>query len=286
MDEPALKRLIRNTVLVRLTGYGLRYVPAAVSARHIHLCEKDRRILFGPETALRPLRGLSQPGQFAAEQTLDLAGPKGVLGKVRVLGPERDRTQVEVSVSDCYVLGIKPVIRMSGNTGGSPGCTLTGPAGRVELSEGVIVAARHVHMSQEQAAAYGVKNGGLITLKVPPPREGLMGGIVVRAGEGHDLELHLDTDEANGNHIENGAFLEFWDGVFPEGAGAVPGRAGAVSGEPGGRALDLVTERDVNEALDRGLSLILCTEKGFISPAAADRAKEKGIVIRRLLKRG
>jgi putative phosphotransacetylase len=272
MDEPALKRLIRNTVLVRLAGSGQRYVPAAISARHVHLCEGDRRILFGPEV-LTPLRELSQPGQFAARQTLDLAGPKGVIRGVRVLGPERRRTQAEVSVSDCYVLGIAPVIRLSGFTEGSPGCTLTGPAGTVELSEGVIVAARHIHMSDEQAAAYGVKNGGTVSLKVPSPRAGLLGDVLVRAGGGHDLELHLDTDEANGSRIENGDFLELWDGVFPGETGPVPG---------GETALDLVTERDVNGALERGLSLVLCAERGLISPAAADRAKEKGILIRRV----
>jgi putative phosphotransacetylase len=275
MDEAALKQLIRNTILTGLAARGLYYLPVAVSARHVHLSGADFAVLFGAGKSMSRQRDLSQPGQFAAEQTVDLAGPKGSLEKIRVLGPARGRTQVEISISDSFILGIKPLIRMSGNIAGTPGCTLKGPAGTLEIREGVIAAARHVHMSPDQAAAFGVKDGDLVAVKTPPPREGIIGGIVVRCGEGHDLEVHLDTDEANGNGILCGTILEALMG------GTVPA---ASSGGPcpQGAALDLVTERDINNTLERGEETVYCAARGLISPAAADRAKEKGIRICRL----
>ncbi|MDR2181671.1 MAG: hypothetical protein LBN92_03220, partial [Treponema sp.] len=213
---------------------------------------------------------------FASEQTLEVAGPKGLFKAVRVLGPVRRATQVELSITDTYTLGIKPVIRMSGSIEGTPGCTLRGPAGTVDVPSGVIVAARHVHLSPEQAAVYGLKDGGAISLKLPPPREGVLGGIVVRVGAGFDVEAHLDTDEANGSGLLCGTILEMVSGASIMPAGGEP-CAGS-----GGAALDLVTERDVNKALMAGAGVVYCGARGLISPAAADRAKEKGIAIKRL----
>ena len=277
-----------------LTGFakqGLFYLPVAISARHVHLSKDDFRTLFGSEASMSVYRDLSQPGQFASGQTVELAGPKGSFKKVRVLGPERGSTQVEISASDSFTLGIEPVIRMSGNIAGTPGCILKGPAGTVELKEGVIVAARHVHMSEEQAAAYGVKNGGIVAVKTPTPREGLIGGIVVRCGKGHDLEVHLDTDEANGNGILCGTILEAVTGnpagvagnpAGGQAAGGTDRYAGPPDGTAARQALDLVTEKDVNNAAGRGEKTVYVTAKGFISPAAADRAKVKGIKVCRL----
>ncbi|MDR2048875.1 MAG: phosphate propanoyltransferase [Treponema sp.] len=293
MEETALKQLVRNVILTNFARQGLFYLPVAVSARHVHLSKGDFRTLFGPEASMTRYRELSQPGQFASEQTVELLGPRGTgasFKKVRVLGPERGNTQVEISVSDSFTLGIKPVIRMSGNVAGTPGCTLKGPAGTVELKEGVIVAARHVHMSEEQAAAYGVKDGGIVAVKAPPPREGVIGGIVVRCGKGHDLEIHLDTDEANGNGILCGTILEALVGnpAATAGPGQVFAGARFPAGSPDGSAagkvsaLELVTEKSVNDAAGRGEKAVYVTAKGFISPAAADRAKVKGIQICRL----
>lgn len=289
MDEGALKQLIRNMILVAFARRGAYYVPAAVSARHVHLSRKDFETLFGAGVSMTRFKDLSQPGQFASGETLEVAGPKGSFKKVRVLGPERNETQVEISVTDSFTLGIEPEIRMSGNIAGTPGCILRGPAGRVELSRGVIVAARHVHMSEEQAAAYGVKEGETIAVKTPPPRQALIDNIVVRCGKGHDLEIHLDTDEANGNGIFCGTILEADVTPHrsmsnrPDHAAHVPGLPGKAAGTgPAGPALDLVTERDVNNALSRGLKELYCASKGFITPAAADRAGEKGIVITRV----
>ena len=298
MDETALKRLIQNTVLTALARQGNLYLPVAVSARHVHLSRQDFQALFGAGAAMTRYRDLSQPGQFACGETVEIRGPKGSFGKVRVLGPERSATQAEISVSDSFVLGIKPVIRMSGNTAGPPGCVLKGPAGSVELAEGVIVAARHVHMSEEQGAAYGVKDGDIVSVVTQAPRRAVLGGIVVRCGKGYDLEVHLDTDEANGNGILCGTILEavIGGGVTGavagflsapvEGGGARPLRACA-GGETSPpltikNALDLITERDVNGAFARGQTTLYCAARGFVSPAAADRAKEKGIAICRL----
>jgi putative phosphotransacetylase len=284
MDEAALRQLVRNIVLVNFAREGVLYLPVAVSARHVHLSRGDFETLFGKGAAMTRYRNLSQSGQFACAETVEVHGPKGSIGKVRVLGPERPLTQVEVSISDSYLLGITPLIRMSGNTAGSPGCTLKGPAGTVELREGVIVAARHVHMSDGQAAAYGVKDGDAVSIRTPAPREGLIGGITVRCGEGYDLEVHLDTDEANGNGILRGT-------IFPALIGRAEERKEESRGGPEAKprsaippknVFDLITEKDINKAILHGETSLYCAAKGFISPAAADRAKEKGIVICRL----
>jgi putative phosphotransacetylase len=297
MEETALKRLIRNTILTALAGRGVLYLPAAVSARHVHLSREDFEVLFGRGASMTRRRELSQPGQFASGETVEVAplpaalpaGPpvSGEAGrslkKVRVLGPERGESQVEISLTDGFVLGLRPPVRMSGDIGGTPGCTLIGPAGRVELKRGVIAAARHIHMSPEQAAAYGVKDGGTVSLVIPGPREGILGGIIVRVGKDFDLEVHLDTDEANGNGILDGTILEARIGSPVDGGcGASTGGVPEAGKPASAAALDLITEREVNAALGRGDKIIYCTARGFISPAAVDRAREKGMELCRL----
>ena len=292
MNKDIPKRLIRNSILTEFARQGKYFLPVAVSARHVHLSKKDFELLFGSGKTMTRHKDLSQPGQFACEETVEVAGPKGSIKKVRVLGPERNETQVEISISDSFTLGIKPEICMSGNTAGTPGCTLTGPAGKVTISCGVIVAARHIHLSEEQAAAYGVKEGDVVFVKTPAPREGALGNIAVRVGKDFDLEVHLDTDEANGNGILCGSILEAGLGNPPSSGKqcaskscpcsktqpAVPMASTPVS--TGG--LDLITERDINSAIIQGETILYCTAKGFISPAAADRAREKGIELCRL----
>jgi len=208
VSEQTLKQMIKNELLCGLARQGKRYVPAAVSGRHVHLCEEHIRILFGSGYALCSAKPLSQPGQFACEETVSLQGPKGTIEKVRVLAPARKETQVEISVTDSFQLGIKPVVRMSGDVAGSPGCTITGPAGRVELGQGVIVSKRHLHMSVEQAKAYGLKDGDVISVRCEGARGIILENIAVRSGDAHDLEVHLDTDEANAAMMKNGDLLE------------------------------------------------------------------------------
>lgn len=208
MDNNDLKRLVTLTAVRRLAQNNEYYIPAAASGRHVHISAADREKLFGTGYALKKLKALSQPGQYACEEKLTVVGPKGSIDGVRILGPERPDTQVEVSLTDTFKLGIKPVLRMSGNVEGTPGCKLIGPAGEVSLGKGVIIAARHLHISDEEAAEYGLKNGDIVSAKKSGERETIFGNILVRSGKEHSLELHIDTDEANAAGISNGDILE------------------------------------------------------------------------------
>lgn len=138
MEKNELKQMVRNILLVELAKAGVKNVPVAVSNRHVHLSRCDVEKLFGAGYQLRPQKALSQPHQYACEEKIVLTGPKGKIADVRVLGPERKETQVEVSMTDSFKLGVKPVVRMSGDLSGTPGIRLSGPAGEVELSSGVI----------------------------------------------------------------------------------------------------------------------------------------------------
>ena len=209
MEKSCVQRAVTLSVCCNAAAQGQYYIPAASSARHLHLCREDVQTLFGKGHRLTEYKALTQPGQFACEEKVTLKGPRSEIKGVRVLGPERGSTQVEISMTDSYKLGIKPVLRMSGNTEGTPGATLIGPAGSVELAEGVIIAARHLHISSEEAAIYGLKNGEVISLKKSGEREVIFGNVVVRVGDGHSLELHLDTDEANAALLKNGDLLEW-----------------------------------------------------------------------------
>ena len=176
---------------------GLEPIPVGISNRHIHLSQADLETLFGPGYELTKIKDLKQPGQIACKETVTIVGPKGALEKIRVLGPVRKATQVELLLGDSFKLGIKPPTRMSGDLAGTPGCTIVGPAGTVVLSEGCIVAQRHIHMTAAEAAAYGVANGQIVSMEFDGPRGGVLANVAIRAGEGHALECHVDTEEAN-----------------------------------------------------------------------------------------
>ncbi|MDR1133873.1 MAG: phosphate propanoyltransferase [Synergistaceae bacterium] len=211
MDEGRVKLEveIRNAVLMAIyKKTGVRYVPVAVSNRHAHLSRADMEVLFGAGRKLTPMKSLSQPGQYAAKETLSLTGPKGRIDGIRVLGPERGSSQVEISVTDSFRLGITPLIRMSGDTAGSPGGRVETKLGSVELSEGVIVAARHMHISSAQAQIMGLSDGQAVSLKSAGGRGVVFDNVAVRSGEGFDLEVHLDTDEANAALLRDGDLLE------------------------------------------------------------------------------
>lgn len=202
-------RIIRNEVLCSLAKMNYKYVPAAVSARHVHLSPEHVEALFGKGYALTALKALSQPGQFACNETVEVIGPKGSICNVRVLGPARGETQAEISVTDSFQLGIQPVVRCSGYLIETPGCRIKGPWGEVRIERGVIVSMRHIHLSAGQAEAYGIKNNEFVRLKKTGGlRETILEMVFVRGGEGHDLELHIDTDEANAAMIKNGDLLE------------------------------------------------------------------------------
>ena len=209
MDKGYVKRIVERSLIQQMIARGEGYyVPVAISNRHIHLCEEHLRTLFGSGYALKKLRDLSQPGQYACEETVGIKGPKGSIQKVRVLGPVRPQTQVEILHSDSFVLGIPAAIRLSGDLGGTPGCTIVGPVGEVALSEGVIVAARHLHLSSEEAGWFGLSTGDKVSVRKNGPRPVLFGDIIVRAGDGHSLETHIDFDEANAAGLLRGETLE------------------------------------------------------------------------------
>lgn len=209
MDYGAVRRLVEISILKELAQLGRGYfVPVTVSNRHVHLCTADMEALFGRGYALAKLRDLGQPGQYVCGEQVALKGPKGSIEKIRVLGPARRETQIEILLSDSYKLGIEPAIRMSGDLADTPGGVLVGPAGSVELKRGVIVAARHLHMSAEEAGCYGLKDGDKVSVKKGGERSLLFGNVVVRAGAGHSLEAHIDTDEANAAGMHCGELLE------------------------------------------------------------------------------
>jgi len=172
-------------------------ISIGVSNRHIHLSQGDLFALFGENYVLRIQKELSQPGQFAAQETVTLAGPKGTLEKVRILGPVRKSTQAEISATDCYKLGIKPVIRDSGQHEGTPGLKIVGPQGTVELESGVMVASRHIHLNLEQATEWSVKDGDRVRVQIQSKRPMILEDVLVRVNEHYQKEMHLDLDEAN-----------------------------------------------------------------------------------------
>ena len=174
-----------------------RKVIVETSARHIHLAKEHVDILFGAGHALTNKKDLSQPGQFACEEKVELVGPKGTL-KVSVLGPERKATQVELSYTDARTLGLAGVpVRESGDTAGSPGIKLVGPAGEVTIDEGVIIAKRHIHMTPADAEAYGLADKQIVKVKVESGRTTIFDDVVVRVNPTFALAMHIDTDECN-----------------------------------------------------------------------------------------
>ena len=176
-------------------------VPVGISNRHIHLSESDLKALFGEGYELTNIKDLSQPGQFACKEVVTICGPKGAIEKVRVLGPLRSKTQVEVLHSDRFKLGVTAPARLSGDLAGTPGVTVIGPKGSVQLKEGLIVAQRHVHMTCQDAERFGVHDGQIVSLKVDGPRGGVLSNVIIRANDKSKLDCHLDTDEANAMDI-------------------------------------------------------------------------------------
>ena len=172
-------------------------VKVSLSNKHAHLKAEDIEALFGKGHELTVFKTLVQPGQFACEEKVDVVGPKGTLKGLRILGPARPETQVELAMTDARAIGIKAPIRESGKLEGTPGCKLVGPRGEVELEHGVIAALRHVHLSPAQAAEAGVKDKEVVCLKLSGERGLLFDQVLVRSGDGHEQEVHLDTDEGN-----------------------------------------------------------------------------------------
>ncbi|WKY46805.1 phosphate propanoyltransferase [Eubacteriaceae bacterium ES3] len=181
-----------------------RKVPIGLSNKHIHVSQADLETLFGKGYELTPMKDLSQPGQYASEEKLDIVGPKSTIKGVRILGPVRPETQVELSIGDGFALGIKAPLRNSGDTAGSPGLKLIGPAGEVELDHGAIVAARHIHMSPEEGDAFGLKDKDVVSVKLDGPRGLIFDNVLVRVNPEYRLDMHLDVEEGNAAGAKNG----------------------------------------------------------------------------------
>ena len=186
------------------TGRG--EIPVGISNRHIHLTGQHVEALFGKGYKLTPLKELSQPGQYACKEQLTIVGPSlRPIEKVRVLGPERKASQVEISRTDAYLLKLKPPVRESGKIAGSAPITIIGPKGVVTLSEGCIIANRHIHMSPEDGARFGVKDNDYVTVDALGERRTRFFDVQVRVDPSFRLEMHLDTDDANAAGLTNGA---------------------------------------------------------------------------------
>lgn len=179
-------------------------VPVGISARHVHVSKEAFELLFGKGKSLTKFKPLSQPGQFAANETVEIIGAKGSIKKVRILGPERKDCQVEISASDARTLGIKAPVRASGDIDGTPGIKIKGPCGEIGISNGVIIAERHVHMNNDDANWFGVKNNDSVMVSVPGSKGGIMGNVTVRVSDSYALDMHIDTDDANAFSLKQG----------------------------------------------------------------------------------
>lgn len=177
-------------------------IPIGISNRHIHLSQKDLKILFGDNYNLTKMKDLSQPGQYACKELVTICGPKGAIEKVRILGPIRSKTQVEILSGDCFKLGVNPHVRLSGDLLDTDGITLIGPKGSIQIEEGVIVAQRHIHMTLEDAKALGVSDGEIVSIKFDDLRGGIYNNVAIRANNESSLEFHLDIEEANAMNIK------------------------------------------------------------------------------------
>lgn len=295
MDTSIIGKIV-TAVLSKLTGYAYnsiqdRPVPVGISNRHLHLSRADLDTLFGAGYQLTPIKDLSQKGQYAAKETVMVAGPKGAFESVRVLGPERSRTQVEIMRSDCYKLGLTAPVRESGRLAGSGSVTLIGPKGTVTLGEGLIVAKRHIHMAPEDAQQYGVQDGEVVSLRCGEERGVVLENVVVRVNPSFVLEAHLDMDEANCADLKNGAPCYIVKSALqdkpvrvsqpaaaPQPVASAP--APAAPAVPRRIPVTLVTEDVVRSAAKKGES-VYAAKSAVITPLALDALHELGVELER-----
>ena len=200
----ALRAVERNQITLAIQDEEAAPIPIEVSAHHAHLAQADVDKLFGPGHQLTPEHELSQPGQFACKEKVDLVGPKGTIANVRVLGPTRKETQVEIAMTEQFKLGLQPPIRESGDLANTPGVTLRGPHGTATIERGVICAQRHIHMSPEDAMKLRLRDKYVVRVRVEGDRELIYGDVVVRVNPNYRLAMHIDTDEGNAANIRTG----------------------------------------------------------------------------------
>ncbi|HOE56271.1 MAG TPA: phosphate propanoyltransferase [Bacillota bacterium] len=183
-------------------------IPVNMSNRHIHVSQEHLEILFGKGHELTNVKDLSQPGQYACDEKVDIAGPRSTLKGVRILGPVRPVTQVEISMFDARAMGVEAMVRPSGNIQGTPGCTIIGPKGQVTIEEGVIVAARHLHLHTSDSEKFGLKDRDIIKVRIGDERAVVLENVVVRVHPTYALDMHIDIEEGNAAGIQNSVMGE------------------------------------------------------------------------------
>ena len=187
----------------------MKKIPVGISGRHLHVTQEHLETLFGKGYELTPMKDLSQPGQYAANEKVDVMSPEGkLLSGVRILGPVRPASQVEISRSDALRFKFEAPVRSSGDVKGSVPCTLIGPKGKVELNEGVIIADRHIHFSEVEAKEFGVENGQVVSLKVSGVKAGILDNVLCRVSPKYALDCHLDTDDGSAFMLVTGDEVE------------------------------------------------------------------------------
>ena len=211
MNEQEIAAIVARVVAEQL-GKGGCYqaenedalIPVGISNRHIHLSQEDFETLFGAGATMTHFKDLSQPGQFACKEVMTIVGPGGAIERVRLLGPARKQTQVEVSVADCFKLGIKAPLRDSGDLAGSAPITIVGPKGSVNIPEGCIIALKHIHMHNDDAARLGLKDRDHVNVQTCGERNLMFQEVLIRVSDKFKLEMHVDMDEANAASLSNG----------------------------------------------------------------------------------
>lgn len=311
MNEEKIIALIVEAILKQLRPleqtYYDRLIPVGLSNRHVHLSRRDLDLLFGSDYQLKKLKEL-QPGQFAAAETVTLVSPKGILEHVRILGPEREFSQVEISLSDGYVLGIDAPIRDSGDLKDTPGVVLVGPRGVVKLETGVICAKRHIHMHPHDAEYFQVQDKELVSVEVEGDKALTFRDVLVRVHPSFVLEMHLDRDEGNAAGLKNGQKVALKKplGVRTFNPKALVAESvkyiredpdlpqkkddkkfhsygyaqSGISHQRKVFSRKLVTEKDVMAERNKGENLYI-SQHTIITPLAMDKAREIGLVIER-----
>lgn len=209
IERKVIEEIVINTVKKLMAEKDApNRVPLGVSNKHLHLTQEHVEILFGKGHQLTNLKDVKQPGQFACEECVRIIGPKGEFPKVRVLGPARNETQIELSMTDARTLGVNVPIRESGKLEGTPGLILEGPCGRVELDHGAIAALRHIHMTPDIAEQLGLKDGDCVGVESSGLRPTLFRDVLVRVSPKYAYEMHIDTDEANAAGLKNNDILK------------------------------------------------------------------------------
>ncbi|WKY47043.1 phosphate propanoyltransferase [Eubacteriaceae bacterium ES3] len=208
-EKQVIEQIVINTVkrLIEAENTPNRVV-LGISNKHIHLSKEDIETLFGEGHELTNIKDLKQPGQYACAECVKVIGPKGSFGKVRVLGPARPESQVEISLTDARTLGINAPVSESGKLEGTPGITLEGPKGSVTLERGVMIALRHIHMPPEVAEALGINDKDFVCVETEGVRKTIFCNVLARVSDKFDLEMHLDTDEANAAGLSNNDYLK------------------------------------------------------------------------------